>query len=526
MYFVVGSGPSGISVASALIDAGREVTLLDAGMQCEPARLRAAQRLADLPPEKWTDEMVAAVRGPSSFDPGQPKLLFGSSFPYAHTAMAEMVQQGTKCLVSHARGGLSNVWGAAVLPNPASEFERWPVSYEEMTPHYEAVARLLGISGDHDDLETILPYFVPPEPPLQPSRQAQTLLSRMQKDHAVLASAGFRFGKARLAVRTQSTSSGAGCLYAGLCLSGCPYGAIWNAAGFLAELQQRGLRYQSGLRLRRVESPGGDAVRLYSIEETSGREVVLEGERVFLATGPLSTAGIIIDSLAAYERTFALQFQPYFLLPMLAHEHTPGVRGERLHTLSQLFLELTDPKISSNPVHLQIYSYNDLIRRRVDAVTRFLPGREWIREHLLGRLLVIQGYLHSAESPPIRLTGRRDGARHRLVLESPDRQPSRSAIQRVVRHLRQYSDALGARPLLPFLRMGEPGEGNHVGGLFPMRRSPAQFETATLGRLPGLARVHLVDGSILPALAATTFTYTTMANAHRIACAVSGEEQA
>jgi len=74
--------------------------------------------------------------------------------------------------------------------------------------------------------------------------------------------------------------------------------------------------------------------------------------------------------------------------------------------------------------------------------------------------------------------------------------------------------------------MGEPGEGNHVGGLFPMRRSPAQFETDTLGRLPGLARVHLVDGSILPALAATTFTYTTMANAHRIACAVSGEEQA
>jgi len=33
--------------------------------------------------------------------------------------------------------------------------------------------------------------------------------------------------------------------------------------------------------------------------------------------------------------------------------------------------------------------------------------------------------------------------------------------------------------------------------------------------------VHIVDSSSLPSLAATTFTYTTMAHAHRIASAVA-----
>lgn len=53
-----------------------------------------------------------------------------------------------------------------------------------------------------------------------------------------------------------------------------------------------------------------------------------------------------------------------------------------------------------------------------------------------------------------------------------------------------------------------------------MRLNPGPFETDTLGRLAGSKRVHAVDATILPSIAATTITLTVMANAHRIASEV------
>jgi predicted NAD/FAD-dependent oxidoreductase len=46
MYFVVGSGPAGISCAQALIAAGKEVTILDSGLQLEAERSHAVSSIA------------------------------------------------------------------------------------------------------------------------------------------------------------------------------------------------------------------------------------------------------------------------------------------------------------------------------------------------------------------------------------------------------------------------------------------------------------------------------------------------
>jgi choline dehydrogenase-like flavoprotein len=59
---------------------------------------------------------------------------------------------------------------------------------------------------------------------------------------------------------------------------------------------------------------------------------------------------------------------------------------------------------------------------------------------------------------------------------------------------------------------------SHFGGSFPMRRNPRAFnDTDVLGRPTGLSRVHLIDGSVLPTIPATTIMLQIMANADRIA---------
>ena len=70
------------------------------------------------------------------------------------------------------------------------------------------------------------------------------------------------------------------------------------------------------------------------------------------------------------------------------------------------------------------------------------------------------------------------------------------------------------------LRLDLPGGGYHSGGTLPMRRIPETFETDTLGRLPSLPGVHVVDASVLPTVPASPTAFTVMANAHRIASEV------
>jgi len=179
-----------------------------------------------------------------------------------------------------------------------------------------------------------------------------------------------------------------------------------------------------------------------------------------------------------------------------------------------VFLELFDPAISPHTVHLQVYSYNDLIgqavRKTFGPLARPL---EPLARDLERRLLIVQGYLHSDHSARIGVTLKRDGTMD--LRAEPNAQTGR-LVRRVVRKLLRQARALGAVAIPPMLQIAPPGRGFHSGGTFPMSASPAAMQTDTLGRPRGWQRVHAVDATVLPDIAATTITFTVMANAHRI----------
>ncbi|MEO6923462.1 MAG: GMC oxidoreductase [Bryocella sp.] len=70
------------------------------------------------------------------------------------------------------------------------------------------------------------------------------------------------------------------------------------------------------------------------------------------------------------------------------------------------------------------------------------------------------------------------------------------------------------------LKAADPGRGFHTGGSFPMAHRPEGLQSDLLGRTGGLERIHIVDSSTMPSIAATTVTFTAMANAHRIGWSV------
>jgi choline dehydrogenase-like flavoprotein len=526
LIYVVGSGPAGVACAEALVARGCAVTMIDAGIQLEQDRQAVVSSLGSRAPSDWDRAELARIRQPSeASDRTIPlKAAYGSLFPYrAASGQMAFEYRGVDASPSFARGGLSNVWGATILPYHPRDLRDWPIDAVDLAPHYAAAARLMRVSERSDRLAAEFPLASDGSRVLEPSRQAAELTRDLEANAAALEADGWSFGYSRLAVVGGSPQGERGCVYCGLCLYGCPYGLIYNSAAIVDRLREhRQFTYRPDMVVMRVEDRGG-GVRIHATQRTSGDEVTFDGDRVCLAAGVFNTTAIVLASLDAYDTPLPILDSLIFLLPLLRYRGVRGVAREALHTLSQIFIEIANPSIAAETIHLQVYTYNDwytaAMRRRLGALLSSLTGP--LLDRLLGRLLAVQGYLPSTLSPPITATLRRDGRVRRLVLEAGDTADAARAIRRIVKSLGRHSRDLRARPLTPLLEIGTPGRGYHSGGAFPMRTQPGRFESDRWGRVHGFERVHAVDSTVFPSIPAAPITFTVAANAHRIGSALA-----
>lgn len=516
--FVVGSGPAGVSAAYNLLRKGLRVTMLDVGFRLEPQRQQIVDRLAAGMPESWDEQSLDDLRGPTKASArGLPqKLVYGSDFPYrAPSELIQLHQHKTDLVISHALGGLSTAWGANVIPFLAQDVANWPIGLADLAPYYRAVFSFVDLAAREDRLSRHYPLYTDRYQPLRPSRQAEALLEDLERHQETLARHGFEFGQSRLAVRTYPRNGDAGCVYCGLCLYGCPYGLIYCSALAIPELQQfPNFQYVPGYYVERLaESPEG--ITIHARRVADGQAHQFSGERVFLGCGTVSTTKIVLESLGALGREVLLRDSQYFLTPLLRFQPEPDVTTERLHTLSQICLLLRDPALSPRSIHMLVYTYNDLYRR---ALEKLLPIRS-VRNRLLSRLSIIQGYLHSDDSATLAMRVERAAGTcpTRVILEGRPNPRTRVVIRQVLRRLRAAAPALRSAIVPLMTHAVAPGKSYHVGASLPMRERPGEFECDVLGRPAGFTRVHLVDASCFSSVPATNVTFTVMANAHRIA---------
>src|SRR5687767_7155500 len=82
--FVIGSGPSGVAAAKALLDRGQEVVMLDVGITLERDISDKVATLRHASHEAWDAGTLAEIKRPFlERQTALPiKYLFGSDFPY------------------------------------------------------------------------------------------------------------------------------------------------------------------------------------------------------------------------------------------------------------------------------------------------------------------------------------------------------------------------------------------------------------------------------------------------------------
>jgi choline dehydrogenase-like flavoprotein len=208
------------------------------------------------------------------------------------------------------------------------------------------------------------------------------------------------------------------------------------------------------------------------------------------------------------------------VLPLLRFRRE-RISWPKVNTLASLFLELKLPSLSDHWSHIQISPVNDFVLRRlgVDPSSFAEAEKPWFTS-FLERLMIAWCGIHSDHSSLIAVTLIKTGGDRSGTLRL-DHEPA----QEEQRYSRKLAYALARKGwrfrsafLAPLRIDSKPGAGNHVGGSFPMAKSPrTKFETDILGRPRGLYRVHIIDSSIFPSIPATTVLLPIMANADRIA---------
>lgn len=488
--------------------------MIDTGRWLEPAAEARRRELEGKEPSDFAPQAVEAYCRPQRGAPPGEILRFGSGFFFDG---AESLQAGDWSWLglraSFAKGGLSNTWGGAVLPWRQEDIADWPLNADELAPHYRAVASVMPISGKSDALQSLFPVQdATVLQPLSMSPQARKLLQRLDRHRPRLEQLGVHHGAARQAVSGD-------CRLCGLCLYGCPYRYIYTSASTVEELSRRpNFSYRPGrTAVRFAEDDGG--VRLTCRVEGAHEFEDVAGERLFIAAGVLPSARLVLSSIPGLSDEVVLLDCQQFFTPMLHWwplAENPATTAH--HTLAEFFIEISDGSISPFLVHTQLYTYNDLYAHemKVRYGTR-LPFSERVYEALSRRLIVAQTFLHSDHSPKLGLQAVRRGDE---VAFMPRHIPNPETGRIVGAARKRLANALrraGLFAVIPASRLGTPGSSFHVGGSFPMSKTPRGPQTDLIGRPAGLRRVHLVDASVLPSIPATTITFSVMANAHRIA---------
>lgn len=475
---VIGSGPSGWSTTKTLIGLGHEVTVIDSSMiETDGINKKARTKTSTL----------------------NRKLYFGSDLPYRDfPAGPSLNSQEVSPISSFARGGLSLVWGATMLPYCKEDTALWPFDISTLDELFRELSKVVPITGASDGLSEIYGNFYSRRGIFPSDR-----IIRILESFTRIASTEIQVGLSRLAVET-GTHNVSGCVYCNKCISGCPSNLIWNTKDLNFHAKYLKLRVtnlnesSSGIGIKAVDLQGNP----YTLNDF---------EKVFLAAGPLESFRILASSSIVSD-TSILKDSATFFLPLLALPKL-GKSHQNSFGLSQLFIRFNKNE-SSPATQYQLYEYSeDLIVRakKVLPFGKIIPNS--LLRFFLKRMLVAIGYLDGEYSPSIQMCLLEDGSLLSALDSTGKSFKERNQyVKLAIKRFSNHAWKCGLLPI-PFLtQIAVPGEGVHFGSWLPMGD-----KADLLGRPIGSQNIHVVDSSVLPSIAPGPITFTVMANAMRIA---------
>jgi choline dehydrogenase-like flavoprotein len=299
---VVGSGAAGGISAYVLATQGLKVLCLEAGRMLDPAQDFFPHKMSydwphrgdgkpgqygDLPEgmdwkiKEWTDHLYTIP----------------NEDPYALAPGAEFTWTRLRAV-----GGRTNLWGREILRFGPLDFKAkslqdgwgddWPVSYEDISPYYDRVESLIGVSNGSEEVyntpigKSLLPPFRP--------RCAELLVKRGA------AKLGIKAVHKPLAVLSRSYDGRPACHYCGACSYGCDTKSRYCAAEVLipklTTLPNFTLRTHSVVHTVLMDGATGKARGVTYVDANNRQEYEVYAKAVVLAPSMVESIRILFNS--------------------------------------------------------------------------------------------------------------------------------------------------------------------------------------------------------------------------------------
>lgn len=499
---IVGSGPVGAAAAYALVEAGVDVLMLEAGTRPDPDRFAVMER-------------ALLGRIPWTFPP----------YPYEwHGDDIDLNEFAIRKL-----GGSSLAWGGITPRYQASDFELrtrygvgedWPLAYAELEPFYDRAERFMGISGAQDN-----PFASPrsgafPMPGF-PMNDSDLLVRDAAKRLGIL------IHSVPVARNSVSYDGRSACCFYSTCRA-CPIGALYGSDRTIARLEQRpNFRLLLESEAVHIEVGSGAALRVIYLD-AAGRTHAASGRRVILAVQPVETARILLASRSSrfphglangngMLGTYFLEHPKFYMI---------GKVAKRLHPYRQGFETATSYQFHDHPRRGEYAGGRLLVRECAGPSVPQIAAASgrWgraLREEIadvFGRYVTLGAFLEQLPAPHNRIslssTSRtRDGGPMARVDFRLLGEYERRGYAEMRRIMEGVFDALGAedvRVLVP------PTNSGHYMGGHRMGRNPDTSVTNGYLETHEVANLYLAGGGAFPTSGINNPTLTSVALAFRM----------
>ena len=512
--YVVGSGPSGVSLTKALIERGYFVNMIDVGKTLHKETDEQLMRLANKQFLSVQDKDFISGLSANRITVADEKKVFGSTYANKLNDFFKIKKNNTHIFLSFAKGGLSNLWGRLMMPLSREDASEWPFAANFLDQYYSKVLNFVPLSGRDDRLKKLFSLFNKNPLKMRLSSQADLLDKWLNQHVSHLEKEGFAFGQSRIAACFDGSSPTSGnCINCGMCLYGCVYNDLYTSSWTVDELSShKNFNYQKGIIVDFIEEQN-DLVKIHMRSDKDGKKSVIEADKVFIAAGTFASTRIVMKSKKMFNMAVKMKSSDFYIFPSFTFFHSKDVIKEKLNTCCQYFLQVDDKKIDSHIVNLQIYTYTDHYLKVLKKLTgMFYPLLKKPISWLLDRFIVVFCYLHSDNSGHMELTLLNDDVLNVIGRENP---ASKKIAKRLKFKLWRSSLKTGFFPFPFFLGKQKIGHSVHYGGTIPMNHSQ-ELASDRHGKVKGFKNLHVVDSSIFPSIPSTSPTFVMMANAYRI----------
>lgn len=549
---IVGSGASGVHFARTLLQKGYHVRMIDVGRSGaepelpdttfsglkstldDPARFFLGESFQDLVFRNDSDgynmRWPWSNRSQRTQPPDQSDALhgFGQHLANVFEPMPGygMDSDGFAPVMSFARGGLAEAWAAGAFAFNESELQSFPFSFNELRPHYDAVAQSIGVSGESDDLDEFTPFHDHLQPSLELNEHAACLLDRYRTRRAVIRNRlNCVVGRSRVATLTQDLNGRRACNNLGRCMTGCPRASIYSPR-FTLEVCQTfpNFEYIPGWLVNHFRvSQANEVESIVARKVGADEETEIPVGTLILAAGTLSTGRIMLESIrqntGAIKKLHGLMdtrmlLVPFFTPSMLCK--SPQLDHYQYHHLA---IALNVPGFSE-VAHGQITTMTGTaVHAAAQGLGFDLKTALYFFRHMrsaLGVVMVALGDTRREENF-LTLAAKSRANDSRLVARYVPDPFEGQKIRKTVRQIRKLLKQLGCIVPPGKTHIRPAGTGIHYAGTLPMAPSPESLQVDPNCRSADFSNLFIADGSTFPSLPGKGLTFSLMANAARVA---------